>query len=519
MALARLSDGEPAMLAPPGDAGLPDGFEVALDERVRVTDGGRALIGGSPTRLLRLAPEAQRMLRDGRLIVEDRRSAVLARRLLDTGVAHPRPRGISYGSSDVTVVVPVRDRADQLRRLLSSIAGGPSVVVVDDGSVDGAGIEAAASEFGATVVRHAVNRGVATARNTGLRAVRTQLVCFLDSDCVGTPGWLDPLLAHFADPAVALVAPRIVALRCPGSWADWLVSYEQVRAALDLGPGEARVVPRGRVSWVPGAAIVARRSALGRGFCEEMAAGEDVDLVWRLHEAGWHVRYEPSSQVAHDHRTTWRAWLTRRAFYGTSAAPLARRHGDYVAPVVIAPWAAAAWLLLLTQRRRAGIAAAGITLAAIPAMARRLEHISRPRRTAAALVAAGFVDSGSRVASAITRHWWPAAAAACVISRRARRAVLGAIVMDGSRDWIRRRPALDPVRYLIAHLADDLAYGTGLWWGAIVGRSPRSLLPAVGSGSRRRTTSPDGAGGKYDELRYWRELFQGCCPGGRRSST
>ena len=41
---------------------LPDGFAVQVDRRVKVLGEGSALLGGSPTRLLRLAPAAQTML-------------------------------------------------------------------------------------------------------------------------------------------------------------------------------------------------------------------------------------------------------------------------------------------------------------------------------------------------------------------------------------------------------------------------------------------------------------------------
>ena len=87
---------------------LPDGFAVQVDRRVKVLGEGSALLGGSPTRLLRLAPAAQTMLDGGRLEVHDADSAQLARTLLDATVAHPRPAsGPSH--RDVTVVIPVRD--------------------------------------------------------------------------------------------------------------------------------------------------------------------------------------------------------------------------------------------------------------------------------------------------------------------------------------------------------------------------------------------------------------------------
>src|SRR5690606_32731484 len=57
---------------------LPDGFGVRIDPRVRAYSGGRILIGGTPARLLRLAPEAAEMIGDGYLEVNGPKSAVVA---------------------------------------------------------------------------------------------------------------------------------------------------------------------------------------------------------------------------------------------------------------------------------------------------------------------------------------------------------------------------------------------------------------------------------------------------------
>src|SRR4051794_41541830 len=168
---------------------LPDGFAVQVDRRVRVLGAGAALLGGSPTRLLRLAPAAQSMLSSGRLEVRDAQSAQLARTLLDATVAHPRPAG-GPSHRDVTVVIPVRDNTSGLLRLVGTLRG-MRVVVVDDGSAT----PVQQSDFAdmhcdIQVLRHARSKGPAAARNTGLAACSTDFVAFLDSDVVPRRGWL-----------------------------------------------------------------------------------------------------------------------------------------------------------------------------------------------------------------------------------------------------------------------------------------------------------------------------------------
>jgi mycofactocin system glycosyltransferase len=463
----------PAIPAAP-EGRLPDGFVVRLDPRVRRRDGGAALLGGSPMRLLRLSPRARGLAADGQVVVRDATTATVAARLLDAGLAHPAPA--AAGTDDVTVVVPVKDRPAGLDRLLTALRADPAtadlpVVVVDDGSAE------PVTAPGARVLRHDVARGPAAARNAGLQAVRTPFVAFLDSDCVPVAGWLQRLRPHLDDPRLAAVAPRIVA---DGGGRGWFAAYEAAVSALDMGPQPAPVRPGSAVSYVPSAALLVRRAALGDGFDEAMQVAEDVDLVWRLAAAGWRVRYDPAAEVAHEHPGTTAEWLRRRAFYGTGAALLAARHGRAVAPLVISPETALAWALALSGRRWARTAAAGVLAVTTARLARRLAAPGQrpPAGLAALLVARGVGASGRALARSVTRHHWPLAVPAAVASRRARRWILAVALADALGAWWPHRRRVGPVRFAVARRLDDLAYGTGLWWGAARARDPRALLPA-----------------------------------------
>ncbi|WP_231974380.1 mycofactocin biosynthesis glycosyltransferase MftF [Pseudonocardia sp. HH130630-07] len=481
---------------------------MLLDRRARWVDDGRALLGGAPPRLVRLSARAREVLPPpgAPLVVEGPTHRALARTLLDAGLAHPVPARAGTApvragptAAEVTVVIPVKDRP--VDRLLAALArDGLAAVVVDDGSADPAPLRRAARAAGATLLRHATPRGPAAARNAGLAAAMTPFVAFLDSDVVPEPGWLPPLLAHLADPAVGLVAPRIVALDPGGDGGPhgWhglrgLVGrYEAVRSSLDLGPDPAPVVPRSRVAYVPSAALLVRAADVGPvAFDPGMHVAEDVDLVLRLHAAGRSMRFEPASRVAHDHRTSPVQWWRRKAFYGTGAAPLAQRHPGAVPPLVVSPWTAAVCLLLLLQRRGATALAAVVTAVAAERLSRRLTGLRHPRRTAARLAVLGLWGALAQTASALTRHFWPLAALALPFSRRARRAVVVAGIAEGIGDWWRHRDRdprvrVGPVGYLLAHRLDDLGYGAGLWWGAWRRRTTAPLRPAGPGTARER---------------------------------
>ncbi|WP_127781988.1 mycofactocin biosynthesis glycosyltransferase MftF [Rhodococcus sp. X156] len=471
---------------------LPLGFRVQLDRRLWWLDRGAAVLGGSPPRLLRLRPAARERLAEQPMTVRDSASAALARTLLDAGVAHPRPVG-GPTPEQVTVVVPVRDNAAGVQRLLAALTPGTPVVVVDDGSGSAHRRQLATvvAEHGAELVRHPTSRGPAAARNTGLARARTPFVAFLDSDVVPTPGWLTALLPHLADPAVALVAPRIVALP---AGRGWVARYETLRSSLDLGPREAGVLPRSRVAYVPSAALLVRVAAVSgdeRGcFAAEMSVAEDVDLCWRLHARGWRLRYEPAARVAHQHRTRVGTWLRRKAFYGTGAAPLAARHPRQVPPVVLAPWTAVAAALLLTGRRTGVTGAVVVTAVATVRLSRSLTGLHHPLATAAVLAPRGLYGALTQLASAAWRSYWPVTLLVAALSPRARRVLLAAGVLDGLADWATHRDTtprrdgsapsrLDPLRYLVAKRLDDLAYGTGLWWGALRAGEPAALRPEL----------------------------------------
>ncbi|WP_067979762.1 mycofactocin biosynthesis glycosyltransferase MftF [Nocardia caishijiensis] len=457
---------------------LPDGFGVRIDPRVRAFSGGRILIGGSPARMLRLAPEAAELIGDGYLEVTDTKSAIVARRLLDSGVANPRPR-LLPSPDDVTVVVPLYNNADGLIRLLGSLRG-HNVIVVDDGSDEPVRIPPRPGRGQVTVLRHERPLGPAAARNAGLRAASTDFVAFLDSDVVPRSGWLEVMLGHFSDPQVALVAPRIVAL---DSESNALARYEHTRSSLDLGRREAAVHARGIVSYVPSAALLARRAALlgEGGFDESMQVAEDVDLCWRLERAGWRLRYEPAAHVAHDHRVEFRAWFTRKLFYGTGAAPLGKRHGEMVSPLSVPKWTVLAAILFATMSKW-GLLGGLVTLAtALVRMRRVFAELDNPTRIAAVYLARGFFAGLWRLASAMCRDYWPVTLLAVLASSRIRKIAVTMALADGLADWFTHRDSggLDPLRYVAYKRLDDVAYGSGLWLGVIRARSFEALKPHV----------------------------------------
>ena len=461
-----------------------------LDSSLRRVGDGRVLIGGSPLVLLRLTAAGADLIdriERGDPITGGTKTIALLDRLLDAGVAHPQaPHSIGPSPADVTVVVPAHHASrDALGDIVDACSNTAGVIIVDDASP-----HPVAPIPGATVVRREVNGGPGAARMTGLHHVpgATPYVAFVDTDVILSDGWLDPLLAHFADPAVALVAPRVASAGDATETAR-LVRYELSRSPLDLGPAAARVRAGSRVSYVPAAAILCRRSALEEigGFDSTLRFGEDVDLVWRLDESGWRVRYEPASVVHHRPRRTTGAWIRQRASYGGSAAALAERHPGALAPVRVSGWSAASWAAVVGGWPIIGAATAAATTALL---ARKLRAVPDGPRLALRLAGLGHLYAARSLASGLTREWWPLTAAAAMVSKRGRRAALLAVVVPALLDWRADRPNLDPVTYTVLRLLDDVAYGTGVIMGSARARSVAALRPDFRSWPKSGARSP-----------------------------
>ena len=81
---------------------------------------------------------------------------------------------------------------------------------------------------------------------------------------------------------------------------------------------------------------------------------------------------------------------------------------------------------------------------------------------------AGLVNlhAGRLVASAITRTWWPIVVVLALVSKRARRVLAVSAVVPNIWRWTRRKPEVDPLRYVALRVIDDASYGAGVWSGA-----------------------------------------------------
>jgi mycofactocin system glycosyltransferase len=460
----------------------PVRFELVLDRSVRTFRNGTVLVGGYPGRLITLTPLGVSTL-DALLAGREAGagSRQLAQRLVDAGMAHPRRPDAGNGNTertDLTVVVPVHNHAEALDRCLASL-GTTTTVVVDDASDDPDAVAAVCDRHRAQLIRRPVNGGPAAARNQAIEIVTTDLVAFVDADCRVTDGWLEQLVWLFEDPDVGAVAPRIRPGRATSDESPCtLTRFADAHSALDMGPEPSEVDSNRGVRYVPSAALVVRSEALASvgGFDPRLRVGEDVDLVWRLSDAGWRVRYEPSSVVFHEEPRTWPSMLARRFRYGTSAGPLSKRHAGRLAPVDVRLLPAAAALAALSGRHRTAV---GMVVASMASTGVRIRGRGV---TLGAIVRWNVASPGWAIVGmgrASTMLAGPILVTALARSGRVRRAAAVLLLAPPLVDWWKHRPGLDPVRWTLASVVDDLCYGAGVWTGCIRSRSFGPVRPRV----------------------------------------
>jgi mycofactocin glycosyltransferase len=451
-----------------------------LEVTARRSREGLVIAGGSPARLVRLTPAGGDAL-DAALSGTPGGGPAATRlieRLVVAGLLHPVAGAEPVPVGRVSFVLPVRDGARWLRPLIAALAPEGEVIVVDDGSRDGSGATARAE--GARVLTNRGRPGPSGARNTGLAAARTELVAFVDSDVRPRPGWLAQLVPQFADSRIAVAAPRVRSAAGP----SLVERYERSSSPLDLGAHAGLVGPGRRLTYLPSAALVARRAALleAGGFDEDLRIGEDVDLVWRLIKRGWTVRYAPESVVEHRPRGSLVALALQRYTYGRSAALLERRHPGCASALQLTPQTAAIWLA--GAGLGPGAAAGAFTASMLSA-----SLATGGTREVAELAARGHLRAGRHVARVLIREWLPGTALASLVSRRARRLALTALAVHGmaSRAADSR---LNPLVHVAVCALDATAYSAGLWRGVIGERSlaavrVRGMTRPAGPGAAR----------------------------------
>ena len=224
-----------------------------------------------------------------------------------------------------SVLVCARNAADTITECLQSLDAldypNYEVIVVNDGSKDVTG-SLARCHAGVTVVDTG-HVGLSAARNIALEQASGDIVAYVDADVRVDADWLRYVVQPFLQSDVAgSGGPNVVP-------ADdhWIA---QCVARAPGAPTHVLIDDR-TAEHVPGCNMAFRRSillAVG-GFDDAYhAAGDDVDLCWRLQTHGYHIAFAPSALVWHRHRNSVRGYWRQQVGYGEAESWLMDGHPE-----------------------------------------------------------------------------------------------------------------------------------------------------------------------------------------------
>jgi len=223
------------------------------------------------------------------------------------------------------VILPVRNVATTITDQLDALggqtyAGAWEIVVADNGSTDTtrARVEAARHALPpVTVVDASQRRGVAHARNVGLRAARGELLLICDGDDIVAPDWLEEMVAALDDHPVVTGFIELVSLNDPEQYA-WTGDATRVDAP----------VAYGHLPYAPGGNIGMWREVFESvgPFDEDLLRAEDIDFGWRATYADIPIAMVPSAVLHRRLRRDLRDEFRAAVRGGIAEAGLYRRH-------------------------------------------------------------------------------------------------------------------------------------------------------------------------------------------------
>ncbi len=228
----------------------------------------------------------------------------------------PLPKDVEWPRVSVVVCSyngarTIRDCFEALRKLDYPIY---EVIVVNDGSKDRTA--AITKEYGFRLI-NTENRGLSSARNTGAEAATGEIVAYIDDDAYPDPQWLRYLAFTFMNTDYAGVGGPNIAPAGDGAIAECV-------AHAPGGPLHVLLNDRD-AEHIPGCNMAFRRSALMEigGFDPRFrAAGDDVDVCWRVQAQGWKIGFNPAAMVWHHRRNSVRAYWRQQKGYGRAEALL-----------------------------------------------------------------------------------------------------------------------------------------------------------------------------------------------------
>jgi GT2 family glycosyltransferase len=216
----------------------------------------------------------------------------------------------STKSISASIIIPTFNGAKRIARCLDSLCDQTAgrqveILVVDDGSNDN--IAEVVKRFAGVQLISQANAGPAAARNHGARGAGGDVILFTDDDCEPARGWLDAMLAPFADAEVV------------GVKGAYRTRQRPLMARFVQAEYEDRYRMMAHISNIDfidtySAAFRRERFIETGGYDTQfpVACAEDVELSYRMSAKGWQMRFAPEAIVYHQHPDSLGRYLKKK---------------------------------------------------------------------------------------------------------------------------------------------------------------------------------------------------------------
>jgi GT2 family glycosyltransferase len=219
-------------------------------------------------------------------------------------------------TKNLAVVILNWNGKNWLQKFLPSVisySGSAEIYVIDNHSTDDS-VEFLKDEFPTVkIVVNDKNYGFAGGYNQGLKEIKNEYYCLLNSDVEVTENWIEPVLNLFEkDALICAIQPKILSFNnknyfefagAAGGLIDNL-GYPYCRGRIfdDLEEDKGQYDDETEIFWASGCCLFIRSKDFWeqKGFDERFFAHqEEIDLCWRLINSGKKIFYTGKSKVYH----------------------------------------------------------------------------------------------------------------------------------------------------------------------------------------------------------------------------
>jgi len=241
--------------------------------------------------------------------------------------------------TSISIVIVNYDTSDLLRNCLNSVFSGQveiaEVWVVDNGSTDGS-LEMIKTEFpSVNVIKNLSNFGYGFANNQAMKIASGKYFILLNSDTIISPGAFQRLALELDEhPDIGMAGPQLTNQdgtiqpsfgKFMNTWITFAYQfflYKIIPVNFPLGDTikpaqDSQYRHDHEVDWLSGACLAVRRDAVDKaGMLDEglFMYGEDMEWCWRIHNAGYRIRFCAEAKITHLSRQSSRKdfskWIT-----------------------------------------------------------------------------------------------------------------------------------------------------------------------------------------------------------------